>query len=173
MQKAEAPNRHAPAQSRLHEPKFDNSHEAYEARHAALSEILKERVESGKINAGEASRAMFSFEGDGSLKYRNEVIARMWKHRDLRGDPRNRRRGSWLGTSGTPQRPRDGAVNGGKQRKYGGAGQNRDGPPTGRTVEQREADLAQAREVAAEVRAREAAERQQDRSRDREQEPER
>ena len=44
---------------------------------------------------------------------------------------------------------------------------------TGRTVEQREADLAQAREVAAEVRAREAAERQQDRGRDREQEAER
>ena len=54
-----------------------------------------------------------------------------------------------------------------------GAGQNRDGPAAGRTVEQREADLAQAREVAAEVRAREAAERQQDRGRDREQEPER
>ena len=55
----------------------------------------------------------------------------------------------------------------------GGTGQNRDGPASGRTVEQREADLAQAREVAAEVRAREAAERQQDRSRDREQEAER
>jgi hypothetical protein len=81
--KVDAPNRNAPAQSRLHEPKFDNSHEAHEARHAALSEIVKERVESGKINASEASRAMFSFEADGSLKYRNEVIARMWKHRDL------------------------------------------------------------------------------------------
>ena len=44
---------------------------------------MKERVESGKINASEASQAMFSFEADGSLKYRNEVIARMWKHRDL------------------------------------------------------------------------------------------
>jgi hypothetical protein len=55
----------------------------------------------------------------------------------------------------------------------GGPGQSRDVPGAGRTVEQREADLAQAREVAAEVRAREAAERQQDRSRDREQEPER
>jgi hypothetical protein len=83
VQKAEAPNRHAPAQSRSYEPKFDDSREAYEARHAALSEIVKERVESGKINASEASRAMFSFEADGSLKYRNEVIARMWKHRDL------------------------------------------------------------------------------------------
>ena len=47
------------------------------------------------------------------------------------------------------------------------------GQATGRTVEQREADLAQAREVAAEVRAREAAEQQQDRGRDREQEAER
>lgn len=55
----------------------------------------------------------------------------------------------------------------------GGPGQSREGQATGPTVEQRAADLAQAREVAAEVRAREAAERQQDRSRDREQEPER
>jgi hypothetical protein len=54
-----------------------------------------------------------------------------------------------------------------------GAGQNREGPAAGRTIEQREADLAQAREVAAEVRAREAAEQQRGRNRNREQEPER
>ena len=71
-------------QNRLYEPKYNSPGETYEARYAALSEILKERVEAGKINASEASRAMFSFECDGSLKYRNEVIARMWHHRDLR-----------------------------------------------------------------------------------------
>ena len=106
----------APAQSRRHEPKFDNSHEAYEARHAALSEILKERLESGKINSSEASRAMFSFECDGSLKYRNEVIARMWKHRDLQEmrDIAAEVRG--CEQAERQQRSRDGAVNGGKQR---------------------------------------------------------
>ena len=54
-----------------------------------------------------------------------------------------------------------------------GAGASKDGQLPSRTVEQREADLAQAREIAAEVRAREAAERQQERSPGREQEAER
>ena len=56
----------------------------------------------------------------------------------------------------------------------GGPGQSEQGQTAGRTVEQRESDLAKARDIAAEVRAREAAEQQQERSQGREQEtPER
>jgi hypothetical protein len=58
-------------------------------------------------------------------------------------------------------------------RSSGGPGQSQGGASAGRTVEQREADLAEARDIAAELRAREAANRQQDRNQDREQEPER
>ena len=52
----------------------------------------------------------------------------------------------------------------------GGPGQSEQGQTAGRTVEQRESDLAKAREVADEVRAREAAEQRQERSQEREQE---
>jgi hypothetical protein len=83
QQRVDAPQRVADTQSRQTEPKFSDAQEAIEARHAAYAEILKERCESGKINASEASRAMFNFEYDGSLKYKDQVIARMWQHREL------------------------------------------------------------------------------------------
>ena len=82
-QKENEANRPTETQNRLYEPKYNSPQEVYEARQAALSEVLKERVESGKINSGEAKDAMYRFELDGSLKYRNEVIGRMWHHRDL------------------------------------------------------------------------------------------
>jgi hypothetical protein len=82
-EKENAAKHAAEAQNRLREPNFGSPQEAYDARRAALSEILNERLAAGKINSSEASRAMFSFECDGSLKYRNEVIGRMWHHRDL------------------------------------------------------------------------------------------
>ncbi len=83
QQRVDDQQRTSERQSRQAEPRFDNAQETHEARYAALSEIVKERLESGKINSSEATRTMFSFEYDGSMKYRNEVIARMWQHRDL------------------------------------------------------------------------------------------
>jgi hypothetical protein len=57
--------------------------DAIEARRSAYTEILNERLASGKINGTERSNLLMHFEVTGTIKYKDDVAARMRHHQEL------------------------------------------------------------------------------------------